>query len=71
MNPELYQKLDFMVFRFVNSNLSATTAKNCAVNKHQAGVQNYANCDYFVSMNSKEKKISKTISRKESRICSV
>ena len=35
MNPKLYQKLDCMVFRFVISNLSATTAKNCAENKHQ------------------------------------
>ena len=35
MNNELYQKLNFMVSQFVISNLSATTAKNCAVNEHQ------------------------------------
>ena len=39
MNPELYQKLNFMVFQFVISNLSATTAKNCAVNIHQLSLK--------------------------------
>ena len=48
-----------MVFQFVISNLSATTAKNCAVNKHQLSYKPLnimsrfvyrANCDYFLLM---------------------
>ena len=31
LNPELYQKLDFMVFQLIIANLSATTAKNSTV----------------------------------------
>ena len=35
LNPELYQKLDFMVFQLITANLSTTSMKNRAVNKHQ------------------------------------
>ena len=31
LNPELYEKLDFMVFQLIIANLSATTAKNSTV----------------------------------------
>ena len=35
LNPELYQKLDFMVFQLVIGNLSATTVNNfCTVKKN-------------------------------------
>ena len=35
LNPELHQQLDFMVFQFIIANLSTTSMKNRAVNKHQ------------------------------------
>ena len=41
LNPELYQKLDFMVCQLIIAQfISRTTAKNWTVNKYQAGELN-------------------------------
>ena len=83
LNPKLYQKLNFMVFQFIIANLSTTNAKNRAVNKpkvrktveygrlahNNVSIEIiFSQCGYFCLSQLSEKLISKTISRKESRI---